>query len=276
MKAKVTILAENSVFSNIGAIAEHGWSAFIETPQGNYLFDTGQGKALLNNAKHFNKDLASLKGIMLSHHHIDHTGGLMKAIKAVDGNINVYAHPDLFKKGYMARTGYKYIGIPNSQEELENEGAVFKFNTEFTEIIPNMYLTGEVPRLTDFEYGDTDIGIKTEKGYVKDPVMDDQSVIIDTEQGLFIILGCAHAGIINILNHAKQITGKENIHTVIGGTHLWCVSEEQKQKSIQALLDMDIQRIGVSHCTGFEVGARLAERFKERFFYCNVGTVVEV
>ena len=60
MKAKVTILAENSVFSNIGAIAEHGWSAFIETPQGNYLFDTGQGKALLNNAKYFKKDLASL------------------------------------------------------------------------------------------------------------------------------------------------------------------------------------------------------------------------
>lgn len=276
MKAKVTILAENSVFSNIGAIAEHGWAAFIETPHGNYLFDTGQGKALLNNAKYFKKDLASLKGIILSHHHIDHTGGLMDAVKAVNGNIDVYAHPELFKKGYMARTDYKYIGIPYSREELEDKGAVFRFNTEFTEIAPKIYLTGEVPRLTSFEHGDTDIVIKTQKGYVIDPVMDDQSMIIDTEQGLFVILGCSHAGIINILNYAKKMTGKDQIHTVIGGTHLWCVSEDQKQKSIQALVDMDIKRIGVSHCTGFEVGTRLAKEFGEKFFYCNVGSVVEV
>ena len=78
----MTVLCENCVFSNIGAIAEHGWAAFIETDQGNFLFDTGQGKAIINNARYFNKDLSTIKGIIISHHHIDHTGwGAFECIK---------------------------------------------------------------------------------------------------------------------------------------------------------------------------------------------------
>ncbi|MDM5213215.1 MBL fold metallo-hydrolase [Peribacillus sp. NJ4] len=277
MKVKATVLSENSVFSNLGAIAEHGWSVFLETDHGNYLFDTGQGKALLNNAKVFKKDLTSIKGIILSHHHIDHTGGLLAAVKAVEAKtVDVFAHPDLFKEGYLVRMGYKYIGVPFSRVDLESYGANFKFNTEFTEIAPNVYLTGEVPRLSDFEHGDTDIVQQTEEGYIQDQVMDDQSIIIKTEKGLFVILGCSHAGIVNILNYAVQKTGENRIHTVIGGTHLWCVSDEQKEKSIQALKELNIERLGVSHCTGFEVSMSLAQEFGQKFFSCNVGTVVKV
>ncbi len=275
MKAKVTVLCENSVFSNIGAMAEHGWSAFIETDQGNFLFDTGQGKALINNANYFKKDLSSTKGIIISHHHIDHTGGLLSALAAT-GPKNIYSHPDLFKESYLTRSGSpKYIGIPFAKIALESKGANFIFNREFTEIAPGMYLTGEVPRLNDFEFGDKDQVILTEKGFVRDPLLDDQSIIIETEKGLFVILGCSHAGIINILNYAIEKTGQNHIHTVIGGTHLGPVSDEQREKSIKALKEFDIERIGVSHCTGLKAAMRLSQEFGDKFFFCNVGTVVE-
>lgn len=273
---KATVLCENTVFSNIGAIAEHGWSVFLETEQGKFLFDTGQGKALLNNAQYFKKDLSAINGIILSHNHVDHTGGLLDALNtAAEKPVNVYTHPNLFAAAYLVRGGtQKYIGVPFSRGELESCGACFRFNTEFTEIAPDIYLTGEVPRLTGYERGDDDIVLKTATGYVKDPVIDDQSVIIRTDQGLVIILGCSHAGMINILAYARNKTGEERIHTVIGGTHLWAVSEEQKEKTIQALKQMGIERLGVSHCTGFEVSMRLIAEFGQRFFFCNVGTVV--
>lgn len=277
MKIKATVLAENSVFSNLGAIAEHGWSVFIETEHGNLLFDTGQGLALPNNAKVLGKDLSSLKSIILSHHHVDHTGGLLGAIKgATHKPIEVYAHPGLFNQGYLARNGRKYIGVPFCREALESAGANFNFSTVFREIAPDIYLTGEVPRTTDFEFGDNDILLKTPDGFIKDTVQDDQSIVIKTTKGLAIILGCAHAGIINILNYAREKTGESRIHAIIGGTHLWSVSQEQQDKSIEALSGMDIERLGVSHCTGFDMSMRLAQVFQKRFFMCNVGTVLEL
>jgi len=274
MKLKVTILCENTVFANIGAIAEHGWSVFIETDQGNFLFDTGQGKALINNAACFDKDLSGIKGIIISHHHIDHTGGLLNALTA-SGPKNIYSHPDLFKESYMTRNGVtRYIGVPFAKVALESKGANFVYNKNFTQIVPGMYLTGEIPRLNDFEVGDKDQTILEDGKLIKDPLLDDQSLVMETEKGLFIILGCSHAGIINILNYAIEKTGQSHIHTVIGGTHLGLVSKDQRKKSLKALKAFDIERIGVSHCTGHNASMQLSNEYKERFFFCNVGTQI--
>ncbi|MBE9520982.1 MAG: MBL fold metallo-hydrolase [Proteobacteria bacterium] len=276
MKVKATVLCENYVTSNLGAIAEHGWSVFLETNQGNFLFDTGQGKAIINNAQVFKINLTTIQGIMLSHHHTDHTGGLLDVL-GVTGSVNVYAHTELFKDSYLIRGGREmHIGIPFCRPILESKGANFRFNTEWQEIVPGLSLTGEIPRNTTFEKGDKDQVLKTENGYVKDPIMDDQSVVIETKAGLFIILGCAHAGIINILNFSIEKTGQSHIHAVIGGTHLGPVSEKQREKSIDALKEFDIERIGVSHCSGLKTSMRLAQEFGERFFFCNVGSVVKV
>ncbi|UHA73834.1 MBL fold metallo-hydrolase [Paenibacillus sp. 481] len=276
-KFKVTVLCENNVFGNLGAIAEHGWAAYIETESGNYLFDTGQGQGIIPNAQHFKKQLSGIQGIVLSHHHSDHTGGLLQVLEANEHrSLPVYAHPDLFREGYLTRSSYLYIGVPETRERLEHAGADFKWNTTFTEIAPNLYVTGEVPRVTDYEFGDEDIVIKTADGYIKDDIIDDQSIIMKTEEGLFIVLGCSHAGIINIIKHAIHMTGETRVHTVIGGTHLWCVSKEQQDRTIEELQSFDIQRLGVSHCTGFAMATRLAQVFGDRFFSCNVGTVVEV
>ena len=276
MKGKATVLCENYVFSNAGAIAEHGWSVYIESDQGNFLFDTGQGKGIINNARHFKKDLSTIQGIMISHHHYDHTGGLLDVLEQT-GKVNVYSHPELFKNSYVVDEGKeKNIGIPFRREILESKGAQFKFNTSFREIVPNLMLSGEIPRLTEFEKGSKKLLIKTAEGYTQDLIFDDQTLIVNTEKGLIIILGCSHSGIINIINYIIDKTGQNHIRTIIGGTHLGPASEETKEKTIQALKKFDIEKIGVSHCTGLKTSMRLFQEFGSRFFFCNVGSEIKI
>lgn len=275
MKIKATIVSENCVFHLPGALAEHGLAIFLETDRGNYLLDTGQGKAVVNNALALGIDLRTIKGVILSHHHWDHTGGLARVLD-LKGAVDVHAHPHLFKESYsVSGDKVRYIGVPHPRPLLEAKGARFVFGDQFREIEPGLWLTGEVPRRTDYERGDEKQVLKSLQGYVRDDLRDDQSVVVETEKGLFIILGCCHAGLINTLSYILEKMGRRPIHAVIGGTHLGPVSDEQREKSIDALKTFAIERIGVSHCTGLKTAARLAAEFGERFFFCNVGTVVE-
>lgn len=275
MKITATVVCENCVFNQPGAIAEHGLSIYMETDCGNYLLDTGQGKAIVNNALVLGLDLRALKGIIMSHHHWDHTGGLGPVLD-LKGAVDIYAHSDFFKESYsVTGNAVRYIGVPYPRPLLEAKGATFKFSNEFRQIEPGMWLTGEVPRRTDYERGDKNQVVKSNEGYVKDNLLDDQSVVIETEKGLLIILGCCHSGIINTLSYIVEKMGQRPIYAVIGGTHLGPVSDEQKEKSIDALKAFDIERLGVSHCTGLKTASRLAGEFGDRFFFCNVGTVVE-
>jgi 7,8-dihydropterin-6-yl-methyl-4-(beta-D-ribofuranosyl)aminobenzene 5'-phosphate synthase len=275
MKIKATIISENCVYHLPGAVAEHGLSIFMETDRGNYLLDTGQGKAVVNNALVLGIDLATIKGIILSHHHWDHTGGLGPVLD-LKGAVDIYAHPDLFKESYsVSGNTVRHIGVPYPRPLLEAKGARFQFSDQFRQIEPGLWLTGEVPRRTDYELGDKKQVIKSADGYVKDDIMDDQSVVVETEKGLFIILGCCHSGIINTLSYIMEKMGPRHIYAVIGGTHLGPVSDVQRDKSIDALKAFDIERLGVSHCTGQKTASLLAAQFGERFFFCNVGTAVE-
>ncbi len=284
MMLRARVLVENSIYGSIGAIAEHGWSVFIETLQANYLWDTGGGSALIHNAHYFGVDLASIEAIMISHHHIDHTGGVLSALQAIPQDdiqqtIPIYSHPDLFKTSYSRHPGkpLKYIGIPHSRSILETTGADFRFSRQWQQIGPGMYMTGEVPRSTTFESPDPDLVHRGADGrLVIDPIADDQSLVIDTPEGLVVLLACSHAGVINILNYIMDKTGKDHFHTVFGGTHLSPASQETIEQTIDALLDFDIDRVGVSHCTGPDAAAKVAQAFGDRFFYCSVGTEIEV
>lgn len=276
MVIRATVLCENLVFGNVGALAEHGWSVLIETNNGNCLLDTGQGKSIINNFEFFKVTPKLIEGIILSHHHIDHTGGLLEVLKET-GSVDVYAHPELFKDSYSLKDGKtKHIGIPHSQIALEEAGANFKFNTKFLEIAQDMFITGEIPRRTYWEKGDKNQVIKIGDSFEQDQLLDDQSVVIKSKEGLFVILGCAHSGIINTLDYMMEKTGEDKIHTVIGGTHLGMAEEEQVDFTIEALKKMNISRLGVSHCTGLKASVKLANEFGEKFFFCNVGSVVEL
>ncbi len=276
MKTKITILCENSVGMPFGGIGEHGFSCFIETNYGNYLFDTGQGLGLVQNAMILKKDLASIKAIMISHGHYDHTGGLPQVLQQC-GRISVYGHPEIFVERFWG-DARRAIGIPFRRSFLKSLGADFVLSKEQVEVGPGLFLTGEIPRHTAFEVGDPNmVAVTLDGSEVKpDPINDDLSLVIDSEKGLIVILGCAHAGMVNILDHIMEKFSREKIYAVIGGTHLGFSGEEQFAETLQVIDKYGIEKLGVSHCTGLEKSALLYAKMPERFFFACVGASLEV
>jgi 7,8-dihydropterin-6-yl-methyl-4-(beta-D-ribofuranosyl)aminobenzene 5'-phosphate synthase len=135
-------------------------------------------------------------------------------------------------------------------------------------------MTGHVPRTTSFETGDSGLFIDT-CGCTRDPFDDDQSLILDTPQGLVLLLGCCHAGLINTLEHTAEKTGRRDIHAVIGGTHLGFCNAQQLDQTVQALRRWQIRKLAVSHCTGFNAAARLKQEFPAAFQPAQVGYCFE-
>ncbi len=276
---RITILCENLVGRLMG-LGEHGFSAFIETGGGNYLFDTGGGSSIVPNSLTLNKDLKSIKKIFLSHGHYDHTGGLPEVLK-MKGKVDVHAHPHVFldRIAVLKEEGReikRFIGIYYKKRYLESLGANFVFNTDFTEVEKGLFLTGEVPRQTPFEKPDPRLFNETDGKTTHDLFLDDQSLILDTDKGLILILGCAHSGMINIIHHVVNKMGKGKFHAILGGTHLDLLTSEQLEESIQSLKNVEIEKIGVSHCTGMRAAFRFHQEFGDRFFYGCVGSILEV
>lgn len=272
----VTVLCENSVGRR--GSAEHGFAALVETPAGRVLFDTGAGMFLIDNALEFGKDLRLIDKIVLSHGHDDHSGGLAK-ILALRGKVDIHAHPEIFRDRWLDKkdSGQRtYKGIPFKRALLSSLGANFIFNRDFQEILPGIFLTGEVPRITPFEQPDPGQKYWDGKDYVTDPFPDDQSLIVRSHKGLTIIFGCAHAGMINIIHHAMSSTGVNHIHALIGGTHLGFLGRERMAASIAELQNFSIDTVACSHCTGFEGACALHQAFGEHFHYGQVGFSLDI
>ena len=113
-------------------------------------------------------------------------------------------------------------------------------------------------------------------GIKPDTILDDMAIILNTEAGLVVVLGCAHRGIINTLHHARSVTSVERIYAVLGGAHLISESRERVEKTVAALKELDVQKVGLCHCTGLNAITRMAQEFGERFFFCNAGTTHEL
>ena len=274
-KTKITILCENRAGGAIGVIGEHGFSALIEKDNEQILMDTGQGLGLKANADALNVNLSDIKKIVLSHGHYDHTGGLADLMPRKE-RIDVYAHPDIFSPKYVLRGEENkavFIGTRFSRKHLEvHMNADFHFKKKFSKISDGIFFSGEIPRKTLFEQPDKRLLVKQEQSFIQDPLHDDASLLIETSSGPVILTGCAHSGIVNIMNHFSEKTGYKSFYAVIGGTHLGFLnSDKQLEKTMDAFAQYDLKLIAVSHCTGNKAAAACYNRFKDKFAFANAG-----
>lgn len=273
---RITTLSENTA-GRIGMLAEWGLSILVETDDLKVLLDTCAGISVPHNAAILGIDLAGIDKMVLSHGHQDHTGGLRDVLRNMGKEIEVIAHPDIWAAKYRRARGQDiYRGIPFSSEELEGLGASFILSKEPVWISDDILTSGEIPMMTEYEEIDPNLYVKEGQELVHDPLLDDRVLIIKTELGLVVILGCAHRGMINTLLHAREVTGMELIHTVVGGTHLITASEERILLTIAALQEFGVQRVGVSHCTGMPAAMMLAQQLGDAFFFNNAGTGITV
>jgi len=278
VKLRITTLSENTTGTR-NLLAEQGLSILIETDDINILLDTSAGISASHNADSLGIDLSKIDKTVLSHGHYDHTGGLRQILLKMKKEVEIIAHPAIWAAKHTRRQGRKdrYNGVPFQRQELESLGANFILATKPTKITDNIMTTGEVPMVTDFEEIEPDtFFVKEKTGWRPDEILDDQALIINTEQGLVIILGCAHRGIINTLYHAQQLTGVKSIHMVLGGCHLVRASKERVRLTISALRELSIQKLGVSHCTGLLTAVMMAQEFGDKFFFNNAGTKIDI
>ncbi|MBN1142018.1 MAG: MBL fold metallo-hydrolase [Deltaproteobacteria bacterium] len=277
MRTRLTVLCENCVGKNTAVLAEHGFSCLIESNAGSHLFDAGQGLTLAHNLNVLGKSLSGLSSMILSHGHYDHAGGLPTVLTRT-GPLDVVAHPEIFRSRFWkGKEEFRFVGVPHREEALVGMGARFQLLPEFTELAPGLCYSGEVPRRTPFEKGDPGLVVPSPATgeMAPDAIPDDISLLLQTESGPVLLLGCAHAGLVNILNHFHEAAGIDSLHAVIGGTHLGPAGDEQFEKTVAALQDFQVRRILVGHCTGQKRAAELHALFGKRFSFLAAGTVLD-
>ncbi|MBE9143772.1 MBL fold metallo-hydrolase [Planktothrix mougeotii] len=266
----LTVLVENTA-SGRGLLGEHGLSYLIEAGESRILFDTGQGLVLQHNAKQLGINLQNLDAVVLSHGHYDHAGGLIKVLEECNYT-QLFLHPSALQPKFSNRGE---IGSPIQDKELLTQKfRQLIWTDQPTEIIPGVFVTGTIPRVNSWEDTGGNFWQDSQHNQV-DLILDDQALFIDAPEGLVVILGCAHAGVINTLNYITKLTGKEKVYAVIGGMHLLNASRERLQATAETLTQYQVQIIGANHCTGMKAIAFLWHQFVGRCVGCQVGTRLE-
>ncbi|AOS82803.1 MBL fold metallo-hydrolase [Chlorobaculum limnaeum] len=271
---KLTILTDNHAAP--GLACEHGFAALIETGGKRILFDTGQLTALDANCRALGIDMAGIDMIVLSHGHYDHTGNLADLLRIADP-ATLYLHPSALVKRYSIRNGQpKPIDMPESAkraiDELPPERV--RWVNEPLQLTGGVFLTGPVPRNTAFEDTGGPFFFDPE-GQRPDPIQDDLSLWIEEPEGLTVLAGCCHSGIVNTLDYIESLTGPKPIARLIGGLHLSAASPERLERTIEALEKRDIQRLIPCHCTGQEAAKRFREKLPFPVEPGYAGMVVE-
>lgn len=268
---KLTVLVNNNVYLP-GLQAEHGWSLLIETPQESVLFDLGQSDLFQKNAAALGCDLIKVGKVVLSHGHYDHTGGLNSFLSLNPGTI-IYAHPNVFRKRFSVKPGKttREIGMPIDAQKYRDK---FSLNIKPSEILPGIFLTGEIGR--KFNSWEINKGLYDDsEGKEPDFVLDDQAIILNTSQGIAVLLGCCHSGLANTLETVADITGEKRIYMVLGGMHLSDAPEGVIREAVQCLNKFHVQKVGQAHCTGWRGMEALTRLFSGEVFPCDVGKVIQ-
>ena len=263
MPMKLAILVDNYA-GRQDLKAEHGLSFWLEPGKENILFDTGQAGAIMYNAPRMGIDLNKTDILVLSHGHYDHTGMLGQVLIEA-GNIPVWAHSQVDCSHRRHKNGTRYfIGCNINRESLDLREVEGK--TEITDHVWAISVPLE-KRDPKFFSPPPHLQLPSKEGWITDTFDDDISLVVEGEEGLSVILGCAHAGIVNILEEAASLFGTRDFYSVTGGMHIG----EKSRDYVSTIVDELLTRFNVKkwvpcHCTGFPAAAELYSREQDVVF----------
>lgn len=259
---KVTILSTMLADDGIG---EWGFAALVEADGHRTLVDTGaRPQTVLQNARELGIDLANVPEVILTHNHSDHVGGLM-TLRTELMKIN----PSALSRVHVAKGIFYSRPRANGGEDnemiaikktYEATGGAFIEHENAAEIFPGAWLTGPVPRVYPERNWSVTGKVRTPEGLVEDTIPEDQSLVLNTPQGLVLISGCGHAGVINILTFARSEFPNASVHAILGGLHLFAASDAQIDWTADKLKEMGTAHLLGAHCTGIESVYRIRQR----------------
>lgn len=261
---KLNVLVDNNTYIDRYFLGEPGLSFFIEENGIRILFDCGYSNIFLSNAQKMGIDLLNLDHLVFSHSHMDHTWGVDSLMREYNNAVIesqphkrpvVTAHPKAFESTSVP-------GIGEISSHISREKLGYHFDLNLTEspvnLTSRLLFLGYIPRKNDFE-ALKPIGWKTVSGK-DDFIPDDTAMAYKSSEGLVIITGCSHAGICNIVEHAKDVCNEDRVLDIIGGFHLLNPSEKQMQGTVEYLSSLNLKKIHPCHCTDLNSKLRLGAR----------------
>ncbi len=280
---RVTTLADNVVYDG-RLLGQFGFSAHLEIKdhkgeKHSIIFDSGRVKtALLYNIKALKLDLSQLECIVLSHGHLDHTAATVELIRRSKRKVKVIVHPGIFYPRFVIVKGKRrHYGIPRGErkDDILKAGGQLVETAKPVEAIPGVMTSGEIRRVAPFEKITWKNWALIDGKKVKDQVPEDQALFINLQrQGILVISGCAHAGIINTLHAARDVTNKK-IYGFVGGTHLIHPKEARLKETIRELRELRMGLISPAHCTGHKSIAAINQAFPEAFLLNYTGRTID-
>jgi 7,8-dihydropterin-6-yl-methyl-4-(beta-D-ribofuranosyl)aminobenzene 5'-phosphate synthase len=273
---KITVLSTMLVGSPTG-LGEWGFSALVEADGHRILLDTGaHPETVLQNAHDLNVDLSTVHEVILTHNHWDHVTGLLtlrrEMMKRDPAAMSiVYVAKGIFySRPSSAGEDNRMIAI---RKEYEATGGKFVEHSGGSDIFPGAWLTGPVPREYPERNWSVSGKVQTPNGLVEDTIPEDQSLVLDTTQGLVVVTGCGHAGIVNILTYAASEFPGRPVYGVIGGLHLFPATDQQLDWTGDEFKQFKVANLLGAHCTGIEAVYRLRQRAGLMRKSAVVGTV---
>lgn len=239
------------------SFGEWGYAALVEVDGHKMLFDSGANPdTVLRNARILKIDLADVEDVVISHNHDDHTSGLLTLRRdAMARNpkalSRVHVGAGIFEPRYDA-SGKDYNGLLPLKAAYEATGGHFIAHDKPEQLLPGVWLTGPVPRPNNEHNWNPGLSRRTSAGVVEDTVPEDSSLIFATADGLVILTGCGHAGIVNITQYAAGFTGDRRVLALMGGVHLFAASDETVAWTARKLLPFHPRYLLAGHCTGIE------------------------
>ena len=280
---KLRVLAGSNI-----CCAHHGLSLLLTATIGSVrrtlLFDAGPAAATFErNAQILGVDFSSIEAVVLSHGHWDHAGGLLAAVESIARHrgrerFTCYVHPGMFRQRATERPdGQLYVNEPLPDPQRLSAAGATVVNTRDPQSVADgaFYVSGEIPRVTSYEAGVPNHLTRSVDGASWEPdplIMDERFVSVQVKgKGQFVFSACSHAGLINVLTHARSVFPSVPLYGAMGGLHLSGMNERVIPQTVADLKTFGLKLLAPGHCTGWRAMSRMAAEFGDELVPSAVG-----